>query len=76
MFVWLENEPMPTMPQSETQQIELTVLLNIKETTQGGKGGALLYDLYRDVLLDWVWFFPLCPKQGILFPSCPKQSLF
>ena len=57
---------MPTTPQSETQQIELTVLLNIKETTQGGKGGAaLLYDLYRDELLDWVWFFPLCPKQGI-----------
>lgn len=56
---------MPTMPQSETQQIELTVLLIIKETTQGGKGGALLYDLYRDVLLDWVWFFPLCPEQGI-----------
>ena len=56
---------MPTMSQSETQQIELTMQLIIKETTQGGKGGALLYDLSRDVLLDRVWFFPLCPKQGI-----------
>ena len=56
---------MPTIPQSETQKIELTVQLIITETTWGGKGGALLYDLYGDVPLDRVSFFPLCPKHGI-----------
>jgi len=64
------------MPQPETQQIELTMQLIIKETTRRGEGGALLYDLYGDVPLDRVWFFPLSPKQGIQFPSCPKQSMF
>ena len=35
---------MPTMPRSETQQIELTMQLIIKETTQGGegRGGGML----------------------------------
>ena len=42
-------------------------MLSVRVMTPGGGGGGYtpLYDLYGDVLLDRIWFWPFCPEQGI-----------
>ena len=71
---------MPTMPQSETQQIEPTMQLIIKKTTRGGKRGAVLYDRYGNVPLDKVWFLSSLSQTGYIISHstlnrvCPNHK--